>query len=204
MNKWDYAVKVILVGDTNTGKTSMLYDFQNTKIDTTPISTIGVEFGSFLQEFNNNYIKYNIWDTAGQEKYRSITYNFFKHTAIALLFFDLTNYKTFVSIRQWLHDLKRFCPENVNIILLGNKKDLESHRQVQYNEAFKIAESHSIPYYEISIKDNINIKDIITQMNYFVDEQIKNKRILPEGIRTNRFVEVKTGSSKLCSNCSIS
>lgn len=204
-----YIIKVIFLGDTNTGKTFTLYSLQNNKLcPDTPMSTIGVEFASLQRNINNISIKYNIWDTAGQEKYRAITYSFFKNAGIAVLFFDLTNYSSFVSLRKWIDDIHKNCPDNVIIILVGNKLDLQN-RQVSELEIKKFIECNNIlNYTEISAKTGEGIETILLQAAEILYDKIVNKRIPPSniaGIRTDQFVEVKSGkSTSVCTKCVIS
>ena len=202
-----YTIKVIFLGDTNTGKTCTLYSLQNNVHMDTTSSTIGVEFASIKRYINNICFKYNIWDTAGQEKYRSITNSFFKNAGIAVLFFDLTNYNTFQSLTNWLYDIHNNCPEDVIILLVGNKVDITA-RQVQSRDIKRFMNNNNLLYYtEVSAKTGESIETILFNPARILIDKIINKKIpisdIP-GIRTDQYVEVKTGKkSPLCSNCII-
>lgn len=202
-----YTIKVIFLGDTNTGKTCALYSLQNNLHMDTTSSTIGVEFASIKRYINNICFKYNIWDTAGQEKYRSITNSFFKNAGIAVLFFDLTNYNTFQSLTKWLYDIHNNCPEDVIILLVGNKVDITA-RQVKQYEIKRFMSNNNLLYYtEVSGKTGESIETILFTPARILIDKIINKKIpisdIP-GIRTDQYVEVKTGKkSQLCSNCII-
>jgi small GTP-binding protein len=202
-----YTIKVIFLGDTNTGKTCAMYSLQNNVHMDTPASTIGVEFASIKRQINNICFKYNIWDTAGQEKYRSITHSFFKNSGIAVLFFDLTNYNSFQSLSQWLYDIHNNCPEDVIILLVGNKVDI-AKRQVEQCDIKRFMYNNNLTYYtEVSAKTGESIETILfTPAQILIDKIINKKMPVSDipGIRTDQYVEVKTGKkSPLCSNCSI-
>ena len=203
-NMWDYTAKIIMIGDTNTGKTSTLYSLQNYKLDTTPSSTIGVEFAAILYKHAAKIFKFQIWDTAGQEKFHSITKSFFKNSTIAMLFCDLTNYKTFRSLPSWLYDLSRHAPEDVIIILVGNKSDLHEQRQVSYDEIVEFAQMNSLPYCETAAILGSGVDTILETMCTILYEKIKTSGVKNiKGMREKHLVEVKTGNSKLCDSCHI-
>jgi len=209
-----YTVKVIFIGDTNIGKTHSLYALQqhkNTSIHTIIGSnqppTIGVDFASIRRTIESICFKYNIWDTAGQEKYRSITHSFFKNTGIAVLFFDLTNYQSFRSLSGWLRDIHNNCPPSVIIHLVGNKLDLNDKRQVLPDDIDPFVKKHNLQYSEISAHTGESIESILYEPTIALLNMIKLQKIPIKdivGIKINEFVEVRTGKlSSLCSKCTI-
>lgn len=204
-SQYDYIIKVIFVGDTHTGKTSTLYALQDhAKISPdNPLSTVGVEFGAISMKMDKKFIKYHVWDTAGQEKYRSITASFFKNSAIAVLFCDLTNYKTFQSLPGWLKDIREHSPPCVTIILVANKYDMNRERAIQYTEIADFAEQNNLLYIESSSILQDRIESILLEPTKVILKAIKEKKIKPEdiGIRPNNFIEIKTGTPKICTNC---
>ena len=203
-NRWDYSAKVILVGDTNTGKTSTLYSLQNNLSETTPISTIGVEFAAILYRSESKIYKFQMWDTAGQEKFRSITTSFFKNATVAFLFCDLTNYRTFRSLPLWLGDLHSHAPEDVIIILVGNKSDLWEQRTVSHDEIVEFADNNNLHYCETSATRGEGVENILSVACTRLFEKIQQggcKNI--KGLREQNLVEVKTGHSKLCDRCTL-
>ena len=206
-SQYDYIIKVIFVGDTHTGKTSTLYALQDhSKISPgNPLSTVGVEFGAISMQMDKKFIKYHIWDTAGQEKYRSITASFFKNSAIAVLFCDLTNYKTFQSLPGWLKDIREHSPPCVTIMLVANKYDMKRERVIQYTEIADFAEQNNLLYTESSSILQDHIESILLEPTKVILTAIKEKKIKPEdiGIRPNNFVEIKTGSAKICTTCTL-
>lgn len=202
-DKWDYAIKLILVGDTNTGKTTTLYAMQHNIPKTTPISTVGVEFAAIGYKYGGKTFKLQVWDTAGQEKFRSITTSFFKNSTVALLFCDVTKRSTFISLYSWLTDLYRHAPENIEIILVANKVDLDD-RRVSYEELEKFSTENSINFFEASVKNIIGLDNILDFACSKILKKIKLKDIksIP-GVREKQFVEVKTGNQKICEHCNV-
>ena len=202
----DYTVKVIFIGDTNTGKTSVLHKIQNpgqNAISVERTSTIGVEFGAFVKNFDNKIIKYNIWDTAGQEKFRSITTSFYKNAAIAIVFCDLSNYSTYRSLRGWLHDVRQHAPETVSILLVANKSDLDNNRKIFPEDLQYISNQYGVQYIEVSAKSGAGINNIlnITTTN-ILQKHKSGEKVSGLTVKTEHMVEIKTGS-KLCDKCTI-
>jgi small GTP-binding protein len=208
-------IKVIFVGDANIGKTCSLAALQQSQTASLGIgtntypsqSTIGVEFASIRRTIESICFKYNIWDTAGQEKYRSITQSFFKNTSIAVLFFDLTNYQSFRSLSGWLQDIRKNCPTTVIIHLVGNKLDLHDKRQVHPSDIDSFIKEHNLPYSEISAHTGESIERILHEPSCILLDMLKRQKIPIEdiaGIKINEFVEIRTGkASSLCSKCTI-
>lgn len=202
-----YTIKTIFLGDTNTGKTYSLYALQNNYLDF-PTSTIGVEFASLVRTVDNVRFKYNVWDTAGQEKYRSITQSFFKNAGIAVLFFDLTNYRSFQSLPRWMDDIKTYCPDNVTILLVGNKSDLVYKRQVEQLDIDYFINKYGIDYIEMSARTGKSLECILFNPAGIILDKIQNKKIPIEsmpGLRVNECIEIKPErlSPSLCSRCTL-
>lgn len=173
----DYTYKIIIIGDSGTGKTSILSQAINGKFDDFHNLTIGVEYGSKKYRLPNEnlYVKLQIWDTAGQETYRAITRTYYKKAFGALVVFNLTNYSSFKNIDMWLQELKDSCDnENLQCILIGNKKDLKN-RVVSFDEATKLAKKHGLDYYEISSKNNDEcckmFENIANKIAYYNDHK---------------------------------
>ena len=127
---YDMIFKILLIGDSYVGKTNMLSRYLKNEFFPNSKATVGVEFGSKRFEIEEYVIKAQIWDTAGQERYKAITNAYYKGAKGALLVYDITRKETFESVDKWIPDLKKNGDEQVTIMLIGNKCDLESQRQV--------------------------------------------------------------------------
>jgi Ras-related protein Rab-2A len=170
--------KYIIVGDSGVGKSCLMIKFINNKFNTIHDLTITVDFGIYIHKINNDDIKIQIWDTAGQESFRSITRSYYRGALVSIIVFDITNKKSFENIKNWYRDIIENTTDNI-IILVGNKIDLENHRTVSFEEAMLFASSNNMKYYETSAKDKTNINNIfIDPANEIYDKF--NKKILIE------------------------
>ena len=150
--------KIILIGDTATGKTNILSKYINNKFETDSKATIGVELSFKTFNINNDKVTAQIWDTAGQERYKSMTKAYFKGALGALIVYDITKKSTFENIDKWILDLKSCADEKVSIILIGNKCDLESSREISKEEGEKKAKTIEVAFLETSALKGDNIE----------------------------------------------
>ena len=150
--------KIILIGDTATGKTNILSKYINNKFETDSKATIGVELSFKTFNINNDKVTAQIWDTAGQERYKSMTKAYFKGALGALVVYDITKKSTFENIDKWILDLKSCADEKVSIILIGNKCDLESSREISKEEGEKKAKTIEVAFLETSALKGDNIE----------------------------------------------
>jgi len=125
---YKYLFKYIIVGDTAVGKSCLLLQFTDKRFQPVHDLTIGVEFGSRTVTIDGNQIKLQIWDTAGQEKFRSITRSYYRGTTGALLVYDITRRETFDHLTEWLEDCRKYSNPNMVVMLIGNKCDLEEKK----------------------------------------------------------------------------
>ena len=152
----NYIFKVIIVGDTNTGKTTIcntLMERSNQTMQYQP--TIGIDFNTVTKQiYTNVKIKTQLWDTAGQEKYRSIITSYFRNICAAIITYDITNRSSFTRVTNWITDLNRFntCRHKYQhpFLLLGTKADIKNRRQIQYKEAYNFAENNGLIFREIN------------------------------------------------------
>ncbi|KAL1441715.1 hypothetical protein MTO96_008432 [Rhipicephalus appendiculatus] len=155
---YDYLIKFLALGDSGVGKTSFLYQYTNSTFNSKFISTVGIDFREKRITYRSpegggrsQRIYLQLWDTAGQEKFRSLTTAFFRDAMGFLVLFDLTSEQSFLSIRSWLEQLRThaYC-ENPDVVLCGNKADLEEGRAVTEERARAEAAKHGFPYFETS------------------------------------------------------
>ncbi len=146
-NDKSYQFKINLVGDSSVGKTSLLSRFVNDKFEQNYRCTIGVEYKCKNISIDDNSIKLQVFDTCGAEKYRCITRSYYRSAKGIFLVFDLTNPISFAKLEDWLIDILNSAPKGVEIFLIGNKKDLESRRNVSKRVIENILSKHSIKNY---------------------------------------------------------
>jgi len=151
--------KYIIVGDTAVGKSCLLLQFTDKRFQPVHDLTIGVEFGSRTINIDGKQVKLQIWDTAGQEKFRSITRSYYRGTSGALLAYDITRRETFDHLVEWLEDCRKYSNPNIVIMLIGNKSDLEEKRAVSKEEGERFAKEHGLYFLETSAKTDNNVDE---------------------------------------------
>ena len=168
------------------------------------LSTIGIDFKTKFFKFDDAKIKINYIDTAGQEKFRAISLNYLKGTDGAILVFDITKKNTFELIGTWIDDIRENNKNNIGKMLLGNKADLESEREVSKEEGEKLAQLLDCKYYETSAKTGQNVNealDEIAKTTYLIWKNNNNNR---ESIRLSSAQSVEKVSvvekKKCCSS----
>jgi Ras-related protein Rab-2A len=177
---YSYLFRFIAIGDTGVGKSCLLLQFTDKRFNPEHDLTIGVEFGTKLVKINNESIKLQIWDTAGQETFRSITRSYYKNTAGALLVYDITRRDTFMHASQWLEDTKAHGCKQTAIILVGNKTDLDEMRQVTTKEGEAFAKANGILFIETSAKQAQNVEEAFMIPAKVIYEKLVAKEISPE------------------------
>ena len=150
----------------------MLLKFAHNKFLDEYQATIGVEFGAKNVEIDNKIFRVQIWDTAGQENFRSITRAYYKNSVCALIVFDINNEDTFDSVQSWIQECKLQTPKTVTMILVGNKCDLEC--KVDRNKAKEIAEENGMLYFETSAKTGKGVDELFKKSAAKIKDNIEN------------------------------
>lgn len=169
--------KVVLLGSTYVGKTAIVERLINDDFTGDSETTIGVEFRTFPVQVGDTEVKLNIWDTAGQEKFRSVSKAYFRNALGAILVFSLTDQKSFDALDDWLNDLQSLCAPNASIMMFGNKLDLKDERVISEEEAKIFASRHDLEYIETSAFDSTNIKDSFTRLASQIYEKVSKGEI---------------------------
>ena len=155
--EYDMMFKILLLGDSGVGKSSLLLRYTKNQFNPDIRSTIGVEFGIKFIEIDNLKLKIQIWDTAGMERYRSLTSSYYKGAKGVIIVFDLCRKKTFENIDNWINDFKLKADEDAVILLIGNKSDLINQREVDIQEAISKSQRIKLAFMETSAKNNENV-----------------------------------------------
>jgi small GTP-binding protein len=157
--EYKHDFKFIVIGSSGVGKTSLLKRLiEDQFIPETP-ATVGVEYVTTTLEIDGQSIKLQIWDTAGQEKFRSIAKSYFRHAVGAILVFDITDRRSFDDLTIWLNDVHQLCDPNAAVTLIGNKLDLTNQRAVTTADAQVFAANHQLTYLETSARAGDNVTE---------------------------------------------
>lgn len=159
MAGYAYLFKYIIIGDSAVGKSCLLLQFTDKRFQPVHDLTIGVEFGARMISIDGKQIKLQIWDTAGQESFRSITRSYYRGAAGALLVYDITRRDTFNHLTTWLDDARQHSNSNMVIMLIGNKTDLDSKRAVSKEEGEAFANDQKLVFMETSAKTSTNVEE---------------------------------------------
>lgn len=167
-----YLFKYIIIGDTGVGKSCLLLQFTDKRFQPVHDLTIGVEFGARMVTIDNKQVKLQIWDTAGQESFRSITRSYYRGAAGALLVYDITRRDTFKHLSRWLDEARQHSQSNMTIMLIGNKSDLEHRRAVSTEEGKSFAEENGLIFMETSAKTAHNVEQAFINTAQKIHENI--------------------------------
>ncbi|KAK2724916.1 hypothetical protein QYM36_001391 [Artemia franciscana] len=161
---YDQLFKLLLIGDSGVGKTCILFRFSDDAFNTTFISTIGIDFKIKTIELRGFKIKLQIWDTAGQERFHTITTSYYRGAMGIMLVYDITNNKTFDNIGKWIRQIRMYASEDIQLMIIGNKCDMEDYRLVSKDTGERIAKEYNTLFVETSAKANINIEKAFTDL----------------------------------------
>ena len=176
---YDHLFKVIMVGDTAVGKTSICRVFNGEDWLDGNKSTIGVDFKTKMLNINNKRIKIQLWDTAGQERFRSITRSIYRGTSGILFMYDVTNRDSLTNIAKWVEEARGSADKPFKKLLLGNKVDLQQQRVVGYDEASAFAGSLNLDTIDVSAKTKYNIEQAFDTLAREMLEQAEGEQANP-------------------------
>ncbi|KAL0967989.1 hypothetical protein UPYG_G00260700 [Umbra pygmaea] len=158
-DSFDFLFKIILVGDSDVGKTCIVQSFKSGAFMEKQQNTIGVDFTVRTMDIDGRRVKMQVWDTAGQERFRTITQSYYRSAHGAIVAYDITRRPTFESVTHWIQEVEQYGASSVVLILIGNKSDLQSERQVLFEDACTLAEGRgALAAVETSAKAAHNVE----------------------------------------------
>ena len=155
-----YKVKFIVVGNQAVGKTNLIHNFAKGEFKNDYAITLGLDYLSAKIQIDDKYFQLDLWDTAGSEKFRSITKGYYKNSTCAIIVYDITQEKSFQDVILWLEDCKKFTNKNIHLILVGNKIDLDFDRAVKTEQGKELADENGMSFYETSALKGTNINEL--------------------------------------------
>jgi small GTP-binding protein len=176
LDDYESVFKLLIIGNSGVGKSNMLLRFTRNKFDDTYDITIGVDFGVKNVICDDTIYKLQIWDTAGQETFKSMTQTFYRGADGCIIVYDITNKESFNNVPSWLSSVRRLVPDIV-VILVGNKIDMDYKREVTTNEGKDFAEKNNIQFFETSTKTAENINECFMYSVEKIKENKANKII---------------------------
>lgn len=200
---YDYLIKIIITGDSGVGKSNIMHRYIRNQFFPDLKSTIGVDFGVKKVVLESGCkVKVQIWDTAGQERYRAVVGSYYKNAQGAILVYDISSMNSFIGLKKWIKELKESTPQDCQIMLLGNKKDLKHIREVSEEEGESFARDNSLFFMETSaLEEN---KGMVNEAFLALASGIANKIVEAEqkgkgqekNIKDKKTVEIKDPSKK--------
>jgi small GTP-binding protein len=170
----DRSYKILVIGESNVGKTSIILRYTENSFNESGISTCGVDVKCKYVSLDNLKIRLDIWDTAGQERFRGLAKNYFRGANAFILVYDITNKNSFTKLSGWIKDAKEKIEREYKMIVVGNKKDCKKERVITYDTLVEFGKKNNVLFLEVSAKTGEDIDKIFINL---VEELVKSKNI---------------------------
>jgi len=181
MGAYDYLIKLMLIGDSGVGKSSLLLRFSDDSFDMNCTPTIGIDFKLRTIELDGKKIKLQLLDTAGQERFKTITTAHYRNAMGILLVYDITNKQSFDNITDWLKNIEKHTSQAPNKILVGNKTDLAAQRKVSTEQGRQLADQLQMTHYETSAKDKTMVDEAFFALTRDIKMRLGENSAHPRG-----------------------
>ncbi|KAI1724858.1 ras family domain-containing protein [Ditylenchus destructor] len=202
---FDYLFKIVLIGDMGVGKTCVVQRFKNGSYIEKQGTTIGVDFTMKTLIVDGKRIKLQIWDTGGQERFRTITQSYYRSANGIILCYDITCRQSSESLHRWIDDVSKFAVPNVAKILIGTKADLQDQRVIDPEEGEQLCRAHNmIKFLEVSSKSNVNVDVVFNELARQLKAQYDTGNLVDNRFDSFRlkYPDTTTISSKWARCCS--
>ena len=185
---YEFIFKVLLLGNSNVGKSSIFLRFVDDIWNDTFVPTIGVDFKIKTFEIDSKKIKMQIWDTAGQERFKNIIASYYRGAHGILLLYDVTDKDSFKNLSNWLIEIEKNASKNVLRVLIGNKCDLEEKRVISFNQGKEFADTYGLKFIETSAKKNLNVNEAFETLGRELMAASSEKKIVKQ--KQNKKISV--------------
>ena len=174
----DYKYKVVIIGAAGSGKTAIVDQLIEKKFSEKPKTTVGVDYRPYRIKIEPFLVQLELWDTAGQENYKSIAKTYFRNSVGCVLVFDVTNQQSFDDLSFWLQTYRELGDPHSEIILVGNKTDLEEQRVISADAAEGFAKENELHYYETSAVSGKNIPEVFDRLAHQIFDLVKMEKLV--------------------------
>lgn len=174
--KFDLSFKILTVGESGVGKTSLLLQYVESNFNESLLSTVGIDFKCRTVEVDNKKVRLQIWDTAGQERFHSMASWYFRDANGLVLVYDITHLRSFERVSGWVDNVRKSAPQDVVIFLVGNKSDKQYKRVVSHEKGQELAESYNIKFFETSAKMGTGVNEVFKDLTQCIYNNWKSQR----------------------------
>ncbi|XP_073419760.1 ras-related protein Rab-3B [Dendrobates tinctorius] len=200
---FDYMFKLLIIGNSSVGKTSFLFRYADDTFTSAFVSTVGIDFKVKTVYRNDKRVKLQIWDTAGQERYRTITTAYYRGAMGFILMYDIANEESYNAVQDWATQIKTYSWDNAQVILVGNKCDMEEERVIATEKGKHLADQLGFEFFEASAKENIQVKQVFERLVDIIcekmSESLDNEQSAATGAKNLRFTDSDVHMQQKCS-----
>ena len=181
---FDVKYKIMVLGESKVDKTQLIKRYTKDQFGGVYLTTVGMDFQDKIIEIEDKKVRLQIWDTAGQERFRNVTKSYFQSSQGLVLVYDITDRESFEKLNFWVDNIKNNAPENVKLILVGNKCDLANERKVSYEEGENYAKNLNIKFFEASARDGTNVNELFFYLanEIYQDNKLKGNNNSNNGV----------------------
>ncbi|XP_044755276.1 ras-related protein Rab-3 isoform X2 [Coccinella septempunctata] len=203
---FDYMFKLLIIGNSSVGKTSFLFRYADDSFTSAFVSTVGIDFKVKTVYRHEKRVKLQIWDTAGQERYRTITTAYYRGAMGFILMYDITNEESFNSVQDWVTQIKTYSWDNAQVILVGNKCDMEDERVISFERGKQLADQLGVEFFETSAKENVNVKAVFERLVDIICDKMSDSldtdpTLMSGGGKVPRLTDAPQGPQAANCNC---